>query len=106
MPSGLQVFDASGALILDADDLVFRILGNTRIVGSTAGNANLDGGSGTIVNAGFTAGSPFCMAMWEGTVNNGGASSADPPAPNISFSGNTLSYSLLWGDWRLVYGVA
>ena len=101
-----KIFDASGNLVMDDDSTVFRRVGLTFIVGSIAGNPNIDGGSGSIVNDGLTTGTPYCRALWAGTVSNGSPSSADPPAPNITFSGNTLNYSSLWGDWWLLYGVA
>lgn len=101
-----KVWDSSGNLIMDDDSVVFRVIGRQFIVGSTAGDPNIDGGSGTITDGGLATGTPYCWALWAGTVNNGGASSADPPAPNISFSGSALNYDHLWGDWWLIYGVA
>lgn len=102
-----QIFDAAGNLLVDQDTLVFRILGTQRIVGTSAGNPDVDSASsGSIVDDGFLTGTPFCETVFCGTADNGIPSSWDPLAPVISFSGNTLTYNYLWGDWVLTYGVA
>lgn len=101
MPAGAQTFAADSTLIMDTDTTVFRIIDSTRVIGSTSGS----GSSGTIVNDGFLTGTPFCQVFWEGTINDGGTTSAIPNGAIISFSGNTLSYSNVWGDHLFVYGV-
>lgn len=105
MTAIFRTLDAAGNVLMDQDDLVFRFVGRSQIAGSTAGDPNLNGSTGSIVDSGFLSGEPFCRPIWIGTAG-GSPSSADPPYPNISFTGSTLNYNSLWGDWLLIYGVA
>ena len=91
MPQGLQVWDDSGNLIVDTATRLGRILGVTTISAS----------SGTVVNSGFSGGTPFWIAipLATGDVEHG---------PDISVSGTTLTYNFNGRpvtSHRLVYGV-
>lgn len=91
MGIGLQVFDEDGNTILETDNRLGRILGVSTISAS----------SGTIVNSGFTEGTPFWYAipLATGDVSFG---------PAISVSGSTLTYDFegrTVTSHRIVYGV-
>lgn len=92
MAQGLQVWDASGNLIADVTEYFGKVLG----VASISAGVN-----GSVTNAGFAIGTPF----WFLTA----LTSFPAEVPNITRSGNTLSWSFVAGqpayDCRLVYGV-
>jgi hypothetical protein len=93
MPQGLQVWDASGNLILDLTDRLGRILGISTLTPPT---------DGSVINADFATGTPFWACV---PVSSGRA-----PVPNVSFSGTTLSWDFVAGisygpSYRLIYGV-
>lgn len=75
MPAGLQVWDASGNLVLDVSDPISRLSGTVTI---TAGAT----GSVTVPNA--SQGS-----IWYAVLVNGGSTYS----PNISVSGSTISWA-------------
>ncbi|WP_115720204.1 hypothetical protein [Gallaecimonas mangrovi] len=83
MAIGMQAWDANGNLIFDLTSRVGRILG-------TVSNA---ASSGTITNAQFSTGTPFCIPIcnyssgW--SANNLGSTTA---MPLVSFSNNTMSW--------------
>lgn len=85
MSAGLQVFDASGNLIVDTSTYLGRILGSVTIE---------SGNSGSLVDAALLTGTPFAVPCtqfldgydpfeWDPGISN----------PSISFSGNTMSWS-------------
>lgn len=91
MPQGLQVWNASGQLIVDVTDNLGRVLGIANVTG---------GAAGSVTHAGFAQGTGFWMLM--------GVNSYALPAPAFSLSGTTLSWT--WpdggsGSFKLVYGV-
>jgi hypothetical protein len=93
MPQGMQIWDASGNLILEISDRIARVLGVASITGGT---------DGSVTNAGFSTGTPFwaCVPVASGRA----------PVPDVSLSGTTLSWDFTPGigyapSYRLVYGV-
>lgn len=91
MPQGLQVFDASGNVLVDTSTRLGRILGVTTITTTT----------GSVVDSDFANGTPFWYAI--------PLSIADVEfGPDLSFSGTTLSWDFQGRtvtSHRLVYGV-
>lgn len=77
MPQGLQIFDASGNVILDTNVKAGRVLGTATVAASTAGS---------VTNAGLTTGTPF----W---IYQASTTSYFARAPTISVSGSTLSWA-------------
>jgi hypothetical protein len=78
MPQGIQVWDASGNLILDTSTVTVRILDVITI------SAN---GSGNITNTQFSTGVPFYFFQpFQYLIGN--------YQPTVTFSGNTMSWSL------------
>lgn len=92
MPAGLQVWDASGNLVLDVSDPISRLSGTVSIpAGST--------GSVTVPNA-------YQGSIWYAVLVNGGSTYS----PVVSISGSTISWvpSPLFTpavDAILLYGV-
>lgn len=89
MAVGLQIFDASGNIVLDATYRVMRIINSQPITGSS-------GSSGSIVDArmaqgGWVAFQPS-VTSGDGFLNRGVVS------PRFSFSGGTLSWSYAVGN--------
>lgn len=76
MASGLQLFDSAGAIVLDTNDSITRILGTVQ----TSRNVN---GS---LTADFDQGRPFFMYLSRGA-------SGYTVLPDVSISGRTLSWS-------------
>ena len=78
MPAGLQVFDASGAIVLDTTMRVARLLGQIITpVGVTSGASS---------DPDLATGTPFYFAQPLGATST---------APvGVSFSGNTLNWTI------------
>lgn len=97
MAVGLKVRDASGNLIVDETTRLSRVLGTT-LVGA--------GAIGSITNAGFATGTPYCIALRTnaGTPTQPNGSMAPPI---ITFVGTTMNYNVLSpsNDHLLIYGV-
>jgi hypothetical protein len=81
MAAGLQVWDASGNIMLDTTSRMTRVLGSFSIA---AGQA-----AGSVTNAALSSGEPWIFAS---VVHPGGAGSGGA-ASTFSFSGNTLSWT-------------
>lgn len=94
MPLGMQVWDASGNLIVDTATYMGRILGTV-----STGTSN-----GSVTNAGFATGQPWWFITRK-------TSSAYMYTPKITISGNTLSWQFESGtyankaDCLITYGV-
>lgn len=93
MPQGLQVWDASGNLILDISERVGKFLGIATI---TAGV------NGSVTNAGFALGQPFFMVTTLGTLPT--------YRPSLTFNAGTNTLSWDWqgrpgSNCSLRYGV-
>ena len=90
MPQGLQVFDAAGNVIVDTSTRLGRVLGSATIGPS---------GSGSITNASFALGTPWCMIY--------NSSSFPTYEPVISFSGTSLLWSFAYtsSSYTIVYGI-
>lgn len=93
MPQGVQVWDASGNLIIDITQRLGRVLGVATLTSPT---------DGSVTDAGFGTGTPFwaCIPVATGRAL----------VPDLSISGNTLSWDFLTGysyapTYRLIYGV-
>ena len=78
MPQGFQVWDAAGALILDTNSMLGRILGTVAASGST----------GSIDHGGLTTGRPFYVC-----VSSDNGTGVGVMYPNVTISGSTLSWS-------------
>jgi hypothetical protein len=92
MSQGLQVFDASGNIILDTSDRVGRILGVVDIIG---------GVNGSVTNAGFSGHEPFWIAS--------PLASFATYSPEFTFNSVTNTLSWNWTisggqNHKLVYG--
>jgi hypothetical protein len=79
MPQGLQVWDASGNIVIDTSYSIGRMFG---VVTINSGNQ-----SGSLVEAAFATGTPFFIC-----VPNENASWSDGANPVVTISGNTLSW--------------
>ena len=93
MPQGLQVWDASGNLILDLTDRLGRILGISTLTSPT---------DGSITDAGFASGTPWFICL---PISSGAAST-----PQCSVAGNVISWDFITGGnyattYKLIYGV-
>ena len=97
MADGLKVWDASGNLTFDGTTRISRVIGVTGVAA---------GATGSITDAGFATGTPYCLCIRAnaGSVTQPNAAMA---APIISFSGTTMSYNVASpsGDHFLIYGV-
>lgn len=83
MGAGLQVWDAAGNLVFDASTRCGRVIALQRIAG----------GSGSFADDRFTQGQAF-GCFHPDSIPWGGAN----VYPNISISGNTISYSYPAGN--------
>jgi len=78
MPQGIQVWDASGTLILDTSTVTVRILDVITISGNTSGN---------VTSTQFSTGIPFYFFQpFQYRRGNN--------QPTVTFNGNTMSWSL------------
>lgn len=97
MATGVKVWDASGNLTFDGTTRISRVLGAA---------AFSSGASGSITDAGFATGTPYCIGL---RINAGAPNQPNNSmaAPIISFSGTTMNYDIAapTGDTLLVYGV-
>ena len=83
MAQGLQVFDASGNIILDTSDRVGRILGFQRIESGT---------SGSITPTGYTNGTLFFSFQRDASWITGNTNARLPGLPIFTISGGTISW--------------
>jgi hypothetical protein len=101
MPAGLQTFDASGALVVDIDTRIAKVLGVLNVGASYTGGAM----SGSVTDARFTAYTG--VVSWFGLISSTFFRHAEHPV--ISISGNTLSWQFPTGsprpDTSIVYGI-
>lgn len=90
MPQGLQVFDASGNVMVDLTTSITRVLGMADI-----GTSN-----GSITDTGFSTGIPWWVVLCTSTGSN-------IFSPSIGVSGNVLSYTFPLSGLtaRIIYGV-
>lgn len=97
MATGLKVWDSSGNLTFDGTARISRVLGSAA-VGA--------GSSGSITNAGFATGAPYCICVRTNAGTPTQPNNSNVP-PIISFSGTTLSYNVAApsNDHLLIYGV-
>lgn len=87
MSYGLEVYDASGNVILTVTDRI------TRLLGTATFNA-----SGSVTDARFADGTPWWFV--QPTTSSGNES------PDITFSGTTLSWSNPGGgSFSIIYGI-
>lgn len=96
MTPGFRVrHPVTGAIIVDSTRRLL-ILGGTLIVPA--------GSAGTITSDIFAVGEPFCFCS--GMRNDAGTSFpfANLIPPQVSFSGNVLTYNNLGASHRLMYG--
>ncbi len=96
MADGIKVWDASGNLTFDGTTRISRVLGTISVAQGT---------SGSLSDAGFATGTPYCVASRTNATPTsfGGANTG----PIISFAGTTMFYDLAnpTGDHLLIYGV-
>lgn len=97
MADGLKVWDASGNLTFDGTTRISRVIGTLPVSA---------GALGSVTDAGFATGTPYCLCL---RINAGTPTqpSAAMAAPIISFAGTTMTYDVASpsGDHLLVYGV-
>lgn len=88
MPQGLQIWDASGNLIVDTTSRLARIIDSVTITSSNM--------SGSVNNARLAEGEGFYFLA--GSNDN---------MPTVSFSGTTMTWTQFATGWvgRLFYGV-
>jgi hypothetical protein len=93
MPQGLQVYNASGQLLVDLTDRLSRLLGIATLTNPTDGN---------LTDAGFATGTPWwvCLPISGGSVST----------PAVSIAGNVLSWDFdasgnYATTYKLIYGV-
>lgn len=80
MPQGFQVWDGAGKLIADYTTRLSRIIGSVTVAAN-----------GSLTDVGFSTGTPFAV------VCNSSASEEYSIALNVTFSGNTMSWTDLNG---------
>jgi len=96
MPAGLQVWDATGALVLDTSTIVARVLGSIT-------TSDL---SGSLTDAGFLTGNPF----WAVATSQPWYFNA-LLHESISVTGSTLAWDFTagfvgpGGTFTIIYGV-
>jgi hypothetical protein len=104
MAAGLQVFDSSGNIVLDATYRVMRIIGSQYLI---------NGASGSFVDARLAQGG-FVSFQPDVTLGDGYLSGG-VIAPNFSISGSTVSWSYaaknnttydIWQNGTLFYGAS
>jgi len=94
MPQGLQIWDASGNLILDTSSHIGRVLGVATLTGGT---------NGSVTDANFSTGTPFWHLQPNATYPT--------KLPDITISGTTLNWNFQAGytwsgmSFKLIYGV-
>lgn len=97
MAVGLKTWDASGNLIIDTATRMSRVIGMLYAAA---------GATGSVTDAGFATGAPYCIAL---RVNAGSPTGVDSSlvSPIISFAGTTMSYNVASpaSDHLLIYGV-
>lgn len=86
MAAGIQIWDASGRLVVDFTSRLSRIISSVYIDGSSA--------SGSVSNAALSQGTPFLAFQQE---NVWGYIDGDVPRPIFTVSGNTISWAYTAG---------
>lgn len=89
MSAGLQVFDASGNIILDATYRVMRIIASQYITGSSGSSGGV--ADSRMAQGGWVAFQPD-VTSGDGYLNRGVVS------PRFSFSGGTLTWTYATGN--------
>jgi hypothetical protein len=82
MAAGLQIWDASGRLVVDFTSRLSRIIDSVYLNGSAA--------SGSVTNAALSQGTPFLAFQQESVW---GYIDGDVSRPNFTVSGNTISWT-------------
>ncbi len=90
MAAGLQVFDQFGNLKVDITYRLLRFVGDPIYING--------GDSGSVVNDGLTTGTPNFIANVFSANGQTYFPGDDQRPPNVSFSGNTMFYSLPLGQ--------
>lgn len=83
MPQGLQVFDASGNIIMDISDRVGRVLGILRIPA---------GASSSLTLSGYTNGQVFAAFQRDNSFVLDESGQQLGSVPNITVSGGTITW--------------
>lgn len=81
MPTGLQIWDENGRVILDTNNRLARLLGRVNF-----------SGNGSIVDAKLTTGEPFFFAQYHAPPT---VWPETAPQISVTFSGNRMSWQLV-----------
>lgn len=97
MATGVKVWDALGNLTFDGTTRISRVLGNIAVSA---------GATGSVTDAGFATGTPYCIALRTNAGTPTQPNNTMAP-PIISFAGTTMNYNVASpsGDHLLIYGV-
>lgn len=99
MPQGLQVWDASGNLIVDVGSYLGRILAIVEIPASSSGTI-------TVPNPSSEFGTRWSLVQAMSTSFVPTAAAGSPTAPTWSISGTTLTYSNSYAyAFKIIIGV-
>jgi hypothetical protein len=100
MPQGMQVWDASGNLILDVTQFLGRILAIVDIPASSSGTIS-------VPNPGSTYGTRWSLVQAMSTSFVPTAANGTPTGPTWSISGTTLTYSNTYAyAFKIIIGIA
>ena len=96
MAVGLKTWDASGNLVIDTATRMSRVLGMVSVAA---------GGTGSVTDAGFATGAPYCICLHTDTPVS--VPTRAIASPIIAFAGTTMTYDAAFpaGDHILIYGV-
>lgn len=96
MAAGLQVWDASGNLLIDTTTWCGQILGNFTLAAPHS--------AGSLSDGNLTLGRPFAFLL-PNDGNNGSKAAGNPQGQTVTISGSTLSWSASDQACQVIYGV-
>lgn len=96
MPQGLQVWDASGNVVMDTTTWVSQVLGSFALA---AGH-----GAGSISDANLAQGRPYVIVL-PAEGNKGSQAGGNPVANVVTVSGTTVSWNAAADACQVIYGI-
>jgi hypothetical protein len=96
MPQGMQIFDASGATVVDTNVWMSQVLGSFTLAGPHA--------AGSLTDANLAQGRPLLIVLPE-QGNTGTNVSGNPVTSSVTISDNTVNWNAAPYACRVIYGI-
>lgn len=96
MPSGLQIWDAAGNLVLDTNTWVSHVLGTFALPAAHA--------AGNLSVPALASGRPFLIVL-PAEGNMGAVAAGNPVANTVTVSGTTITWNAAPDACQVIYGI-